>query len=801
MEAMASSRPATLPYRTGKVPVSRSAARLWQVPLLLFSLALFGYAAYLFIDPKPGLSIDQKVKLARTYLIEERPDAAIEQLNKLLGHEKLDRLHEGQIHMMLAEAISVAEIQKDKKVRIPRKNEQIIEQTELALANDIPANYEIHRRLAESYEALHNISASLKHYYAAMAMDPGHSLRMHRKIIDLHLNHDDADGAATALDQYIARKELADSERSWALCESAHLRIDHGSFADARALLADAARLCANPVDQGQINFWQGYCSWKLGDADDAERYLRLARDEMHTRHPLDGDACYVLGKIAEDKKDWKVANSFYEVVIVDHPDSRFAPLSRLGRGVCRIAVAQDAAGLTDLHNLTSQLAQDEAIKTGRAKYQGDVVNGLKIASDMLTVRGNYQGALELLSYEQSLQPELPPTFFARLGNVYEKRADQVQDSIEEASVNDQMKLQQQARDLHANAGDAYIAYSHGLTLADDKGYGESLWRGIDQYDRAGDLRRKISALKVFISERPNDSLAPDALLKLGEAYQAMGAYDDAIAAFQKNLFSHATALAASKSAVPLAQCYIAKGPEFYGKAEKTLADVLGNPLITPEAAEFRQSLFDLAQLYYRTNRFEDAVSKLEELTQRYPQDDKMGQMLFLMADSYRKSAYALNDQTATTRPSDVVASVDPTEAIQARRQRLAKARQLYDRVINAYRLAEPHDEVGLLYQKLSHFYRADCAYDLSNYAEAIQLYDTAAFRYQDDPSALSAFVQIVNSNYALGKLDEARTANERAKVLLKKMPANAFADGSFSMPKAYWQDWLKWTGESGIWK
>jgi tetratricopeptide (TPR) repeat protein len=801
MEAMASSRPATLPYRTGRVPAGRSAARMWQVPLLLFSLALFGYAAYLFIDPKPGMTIDQKIKLARAYLVDERPDASIEQLNKLLAREKLDRLHEGQIHMMLAEAISVAEMQKDKKVRIPRKHEQIIEQTELALANDIPANYEIHRRLAESYEALHNISASLKHYYAAMELDPGHSLRMQRKIIDLHLNHDDADGAAGALEQYLGRKELADSERSWALCESAHLKIDHGSFADARSLLADAARLSANPVDQGQINFWQGYCSWKLGDADEADRYLRLARNEMHTRHPLDGDACYVLGKIAEDKKDWKVANSFYEVVIVDHPDSRFAPLSRLGRGVCRIAVAQDEPGLTDLHNLTNQLEQNEAVKTGKAKFQTEVVAGLKQAAEMLTERGNYQGALELMSYEQSLQPVLPATFFARLGNVYEKRGDQVQQTIDGASAGDQLKFQQQARDMHANAGDAYIAYSHALTLVDDKGYGESLWRGIDLYDRAGDLRRAISALKMFISERPNDSLAPEALLRLGRAYQAMGAYDDAIAAFQQNLFRHPTALAASKSAVPLAQAYIAKGPEFYGKAEKTLGDVLGNPLITPEAAEFRQSLFDLAQLYYRTNRFEDAVSKLEELTQRYPQDDKMGQMLFLMADSYRKSAYALSEPMATTRPLEVVQVIDPTEVIQARRQRLGKARQLYDRVINAYRLAKPVDEVGLLYQKLSHFYRADCAYDLSNYAEAIQLYETAAFRYQDDPSALSAYVQIVNSYYSLGRLDEARTANERAKVLLKKMPANAFADGSFSMPKAYWQDWLKWTGESGIWK
>ena len=65
-----------------------------------------------------------------------------------------------------------------------------------------------------------------------------------------------------------------------------------------------------------------------------------------------------MLGKMAQDKNDWKLANSFYEVVMVNHPDSRLAPLAKLGRGVCRIAVAEDDAGLTDLHDLVNQINQ-----------------------------------------------------------------------------------------------------------------------------------------------------------------------------------------------------------------------------------------------------------------------------------------------------------------------------------------------------------------------------------------------------------------------------------------------------------
>ena len=93
---------------------------------------------------------------------------------------------------------------------------------------------------------------------------------------------------------------------------------------------------------------------------------------------------------------------------------------------------------------------------------------------------------------------------------------------------------------------------------------------------------------------------------------------------------------------MPLAQAYIAKGPEHYGKAENVLLSVVdNNPLLDPEAEEFKQALFDLAQLYYRTSRFEEAVARLEEFAQRYPHDERMGQLLFLMGDSYRKSAIA----------------------------------------------------------------------------------------------------------------------------------------------------------------
>jgi TPR repeat protein len=77
------------------------------------------------------------------------------------------------------------------------------------------------------------------------------------------------------------------------------------------------------------------------------------------------------------------------------------------------------------------------------------------------------------------------------------------------------------------------------------------------------------------------------------------------------------------------------------------------------------------------------------------------------------------------------------------------KARQLYDRVVDMFHDTQPALEVDKMYLKLSYFYRADCIYDLGQYAEAIKLYDTAAGRYQEDPATLAAYVQIVNAYVA----------------------------------------------------
>jgi tetratricopeptide (TPR) repeat protein len=786
-------------------------SQLWQLPLLIFSVALFIYAGYLFINPGPGATIDQKIAVARNYLNLGRPDASWQQLVRILESEKPAKDKEAQIHLMLAESLEM--LQTQQKISIPENNERIIEQTELALDMGAPADATVHRRLADSDAALGRNDEAIEHYRQAIDMDPDHALPLYKKLIDLQLAADDPANADVTLDEYLRCPELTDQERAWALGQRAGILIDQRKFAEARKLLNDALRLDSDPVNQGQYNYQLGYCAYREGQPDDAERYLRLARDELRVLHPLDADAAYFLGRIYQDRNDSATALSFFQDVLMSHPDSPIAPLAQLGRGICRIMQNDRDAGIEDLHDLTVEMQRHSA----KPRDKAEAISGLHTAEDMLVDLEDYQSALEVLADEQLLDPTPMAGFFARLGRVYENRADQLEATIPDADDTEKIRRTEQVRDLRSKAGEAYVVYSHGLTLADDAGYADALWHGVDLYDRAGNLPAVISTLELFVAERPQDRLAPDALLRLGEAYQAAGLFDKAIDAYQRNALFYPNSLAASKSAVPLAQAYIAKGPNFYEKAEKTLLSVVeDNPRVDPSAEEFRQSLHDLAQLYYRTGRYEEAVARAQELTDRYPEDEQKPQMIFLMADSYRKSASLLDLKLASAQSTGAVsapdsalaasatagpgASIDVAEVVAAKRDRLARARALYDQTIDLYHSTGTPTDLDKLYEKLAYFYRADCMYDLGNYEEAIKLYDSAAFSYQNDPSSVAAYVQIVNSYFALGKPQEAKAANNRAKWMLKHMPPEAFQDDSFSMPKKYWDQWLQWTSDAGMW-
>lgn len=770
-----------------------SLSQLWQMPLLLASLGLFGYATYLLWDPTAPPSVDQRLDVAKKLLTVERPEAAVEQLNSILKLDNLTAAQKSRTHILLAEGIE--QYQDQRKTIIPALQTKIIEQTRMALMDNQQIDAAGYRRVAKAFESLGQVSEALDYYKRSAALDPDRSLRLAKKVIELELQGSDTVAADQELKEYLKSPALTDAERCWALGERAQVLTDLKQFAEARSVLQQALRMSQNTLQEGEINYRTGYVSYNLGELDDAERSLRIARDQFRGNHPLDADACLLLGKIHQDRRQAEMAESFYKTILSDYPESKAVPLARLGLGMCRAARRDDDGAVADLTTLAKEI--DELPKL--VSIKDDVIAGLRQAGGWMGSRGNAKGALDLMAAEQLLHPEPEGDFFNRLTEAFATRADQIETSLADAAPAERIKRQQQVRELRHRAADAAIAYSRKQTAVDDRAYGDSLWRGIDLYERSADIPSAISTLELFITERPTDPLTPDALLRLGQAYRSIGQFDKAIAAYQKNQSSYPKSLAASKSAVPLALAYEAKGPDYFGRAQTVLESVLdNNPLLDPKSEEFRQALLELGMLNYKSGRYEQAIARLNEFKSRYEKDENIPQVLFMTADSFRKSSQQLSQKLATASAADP--GFDPAEIDSTKRQRLGQAKALYDQSIEKFKQVPPSDDTEKLYEKLAHFYRADCLYDLGEYEKSIPLYDTAAFKYQDDPSALAAYVQIVNAWCRLNKPEQAKAANERAKWVLRRIPPEAFTNGTFSMPKEYWEQWLKWSNDSGMW-
>jgi hypothetical protein len=250
--------------------------------------------------------------------------------------------------------------------------------------------------------------------------------------------------------------------------EQAHLMVDRG---DSRPRGRRSKKRCGSSVDavdQGQINYWLGYCEYKLGQPRDAERTCAWRANSSRSstrstptrRLPARQDR---PGRQAPGRGELVLRG----VVLTSHPDSKVATDgAKLGRGVCRIMLAQDDPGLTDLHDVTNYVNGREQVKR---KYKVEALTGMKAAAQTLTDRGQLPGRARSDGVRagagggpaQQSEAGLPPSFYARLGSVYERRAEQVERNLPDSiAPAEKIKREQQVRDFRAKAGDAYIAYS-----------------------------------------------------------------------------------------------------------------------------------------------------------------------------------------------------------------------------------------------------------------------------------------------------------------------------------------------------
>ncbi|MBN2559357.1 MAG: tetratricopeptide repeat protein [Phycisphaerae bacterium] len=589
----------------------------------------------------------------------------------------------------------------------------------------------------------------------------------------------------------------------WALDHKVEWLLAHGETAAALALVDVGKERLSGTAERLAVSYTEALCLCDGGTrySDEAETLLRSLLSGWTVRDGLWGRASWLLGRLQQVDGRPQVALSFYDEVLWSFEAGDLHDGCVLGRAECLAALDRYERALDVFAGLKDRLLEERrhryldrnAVRmtvtaTGESLLgAGSLELGIQYMQLALALADGSDG-LSRATYMSRIAAGLTEMGMAAMAGVAGTKEDH-----------------DRARKTLRRAAECYVSLSQLPTL-DEEDVAKAVESAVDDFDAAGMTDGVIDALSRFVEEHPTSNRRGWALHRLGQAYQAMRLYPDAVAAYKEAIEGYPRQLCAQESMVPLAECLLAMGGEEALRGADLLVDIVDDrgseALFDPQAKEYRDALFRLIDCYCRATEqevpqhFEKAIVRLEDAVALYPADPEITRLTFLLADAYRQSAQGLADQDGSAL--DERGRAEMKEAVD---QRLHRAVERFEQVIAAL---APHDGSGLTdleqaYLRVSYLYRGDCLFDLGHFEEAIEAYNEAVWRYEDLPAAVSASMQIVHCHQRLGQWDEAAAALERLSWLLKKMPASAFEAERGMSTKEYWENMVARLQQTGV--
>jgi tetratricopeptide (TPR) repeat protein len=203
-----------------------------------------------------------------------------------------------------------------------------------------------------------------------------------------------------------------------------------------------------------------------------------------------------------------------------------------------------------------------------------------------------------------------------------------------------------------------------------------------------------------------------------------------------------------------------------------------------------------MGEILNRRGEFDRAIETLQEAVARYPDDERVPRSLYLLGDSYRRSARAIRE-----RLKDVTSSMQADEMRERLTDRMREAQEYFRKLVKEFEKNENArlSRLDEMFVRHAYLYQADCAFDLGDYRKALRLYEEAAGRFQRTITALAAHTQIIHCYVYLGEPAEARSALARARVLVDALPDDAFARNMFGESREDWRRYFVWVQETGL--
>ncbi len=347
-------------------------------------------------------------------------------------------------------------------------------------------------------------------------------------------------------------------------------------------------------------------------------------------------------------------------------------------------------------------------------------------------------------------------------------------------------ELRRKGRELERKAGHLF---EHLAQLEfSTRQYPDDLWRAAEAFLSGHDFRAAAATFEEYLKYETRRR-RPRALVQMGESYLALNRLEDALGVCQECIDYYPTDAASYQARILTSKVFVEKGD--YSAAEAILRENLNGDLLAPESKEWRESLFRLGELLEADGRYEEAIQRLREAVQRYPDTREAVRARYLIAESYRQLAKGvqeklLQDTIETTRAGHhkelqkwLNAAIEYYVQVQA--------------TLNQRREKTPLSSLEKAILRNSYFAVGAAWFDLQQYENAIRAYSTVINRYQHDPEALEAFVQMAKCYRRWQKPVEARGTLQQAKLVLNRMKPDApFAEVTNNTQRE-WSELLDW--------
>lgn len=649
-------------------------------------------------------------------------------------------------------------------------------------------------RVSKVHEWLGEAQAAIHGYRELLERDPEPGARrdaLQALVRLLDGRSDFRDERRTYIEQLLDESGVSDAYLWWALRHAVGESLDRGEPQRADALLeqhgarfrrSDLAGygqylLAWNAVEQGRTDEAAPLIDWVDAWLDENAR----ADTAMDAAGFLPALNRLLRGRVDLVEGRPQAALEAFDGALALQSHGETLVLATIGRAEALAALERHTTALRETRLAMERLRSDPpAFSAGRARIK----QAMLALHDQRREKEDYKNAVGYLSAALELTPGDEPVarreMLERLGRAYALYANADSD-------------RERSRSEHAQAARRYEDAAK-LTLDDVARQGTLQWTAAQEYDAAGRTSAARRLLEQFVDERATDARLPRALLQIGRTYAAEGDFETAIVWYRRLTERFPQLEESVRARLLTADSLIALSNGREAEAERILVGLLDDELIAPQAEVFRDALFELSDLLYQQGRNAEAISRLEDFRAFYPNDREGPRVGFLLADAYRKSAYALRE---VREPAE---SVEPSRRESLRRFRVAS--RLFGELAGSFEASALPERERRLYERLSLFYQGDCLYEINEpdtLTQALAIYRQAAARYQAHPAALSAQVQIANIHLRRGRLTEAARAVERARWLLRSIPDQAYAESGGTEDRATWERYLTTVASSSL--